>query len=204
MTKWVGKNHHCPTCRNAVSLSDILTVDLRVSEEKVAGVEGDEAMTEEKPSALVLKYGSKPTAVLKYCKEKLLPPGAAGAKMLLFSSHDESLKVMSKTLTDAGIGNVTCLRGDKDIAETIDKFKRVGSRKSILLLNSSDLAAGTNLQCASYVLFLEPAGSNTAAALSIETQAIGRCAIESPVHCVVCSAGRGAHTVIPGHVASGS
>ena len=81
---------------------------------------------------------------------------------------------MSKTLKAEGFPNLTCLQGDQHVAEVMEKFKKSNSNKRILLLNSRDLAAGTNLQCASHVVFLEPAGDNKAAALSIETQAIGR------------------------------
>jgi SNF2 family DNA or RNA helicase len=177
MTKWVGKNRHCPTCRNAVSVSDILSVDLRVKEKEVAKESGDtekEPQTSHNYTAEALKYGSKPAAVLEYCRQKLGSGGGEKDKMLLFSSYNQSLKVMAKTLKDEGFFNLTCLQGDKNVAEIMEEFK-TSKTKRILLLNSCNLAAGTNLQCASHVVFLEPAGDNKAAALSIETQAIGRC-----------------------------
>lgn len=70
---------------------------------------------------------------------------------------------------------VQCLQGDDHVTEVIEQFKKTSNKnKRILLMNSRHLAAGTNLQCASHVVFLEPAGDNKTQALSIETQAIGR------------------------------
>ena len=99
--------------------------------------------------------------MLEYCRQKLAQQDADNevVKMLLFSSYNQSLKVMSKTLEDEGLFNLTCLRGGDNVADVIEEFK-TSKTKRILLMNSCDLAAGTNLQCASHVVFLEPAGGN--------------------------------------------
>ena len=140
-------------------------------EEKEKEAEEGAMPEQRQASQEALRYGSKPAAVLQYCRDKLSEPGT---KMLLFSSYNESLTVLSKTLKEEGFHNLTCLQGDDNVADVMERFKKINSNKRILLMNSRDLAAGTNLQCASHVVFLEPAGDNKVAALSIETQAIGR------------------------------
>jgi SNF2 family DNA or RNA helicase len=117
-------------------------------------------------------YGSKPWKVMQYCRQVLDKDSAA--RILIFSSYDESLKVMSDALQQKHIHSLSCGFSGEKVADTIDRFKAPGCRERVLLMNSNDSAAGTNLQLASYVLFLEPAGIHVSHAVAIETQAIGR------------------------------
>ena len=164
LISWVGQNFNCPTCRAITQPQKIVSVDLRAS-----------SAMEVKPSNVnvsdeVRKYGSKPAAVLAYCKALLEDPEV---KILIFSCYNESLLVMSTIFEDEKIKNIACGLKDEKLAESFDRFKKSTTTR-VLLMNSQISAAGTNLQEANYVIFLEPAGVNKSDALTIETQAVGR------------------------------
>ena len=158
---WVGSNNNCPTCRRDITVNDLTVVDIRAEDEEQP----------EKLSPDVEKYGTKPAKVVEYCKAALQDEDA---RILIFSSYNESLKIMSDTLRLGDVPNLLCGVADAKVADTIERFKEPGCPERIMLLNSNDAAAGTNLQEANYVLFLEPAGMNTSHSVAIETQAIGR------------------------------
>ena len=158
---WVGSNSNCPTCRRDITVSDLTVVDIRAEDEEQP----------EELSPEVEKYGTKPARVVEYCKAAL---NDEETRILIFSSYNESLKIMSDTLRLEALPNLLCGVADAKVADTIERFREPGCPERIMLLNSNDAAAGTNLQEANHVLFLEPAGMNTSHAVAIETQAIGR------------------------------
>lgn len=158
---WVGANKSCPACRKEISTDDLTVVDIR----------SDDEQQPEELSADVEKYGTKPAKVVEYCKTALMDKDA---RILIFSSYNESLKIMADTLRLEGVPNLLCGVADAKVADSIERFKEPECPERIMLLNSNDAAAGTNLQEANHVLFLEPAGMNTSHAVAIETQAIGR------------------------------
>lgn len=160
---WVNQHRNCPTCRKEISSQQISIVD-------ISKVEGASAPVV--PPG-VQKYGTKPWAVLNYCRDALLQDESA--RILVFSSHDESLKILVDSLKMEGISSILCGHAaDLQVSESIARFQAPDCEERILLLSSQNTAAGTNLQMANHVLFLEPAGMNPSHLLSVETQAVGR------------------------------
>ena len=148
-----------------MEVGDIVNVDLRM--------QSTASDTHEPQSPMALKYGSKPAAVLSYIENVLLADRTA--RILLFSSYVESLVIMAETLREENIDSIVCgLEGDEKVSDSISRFQAPQSTTRVLLMNSKNVAAGTNLQIASYVMFLEPAGCNPSEAAMIETQAVGR------------------------------
>lgn len=164
LISWVGNHANCPTCRRSITIKDIDIVDIRAPSEGVA--EGDTMAPE------VAKYGTKPWAVVEYCKQALAADSSN--KILIFSSYDESLKILSDTLSIEGVHNLLCSSVGVNVAEAMERFKEAFCAERVMLLNSTCTGAGTNLQEANYVIFLEPAGYNVSHLLATETQAIGR------------------------------
>ncbi|CAM9237427.1 unnamed protein product, partial [Ectocarpus fasciculatus] len=169
MVSWVARNKHCPSCRKDMCTGDIVHVDLRVDKNPDGALGPEENKLE--ITVDVKQYGSKPASVLSYCKEELKKNDTT--KILLFSSYSESLMVMADALRSEGIENIACGLTEEKVADSVYRFIESTTIR-VLLMNSKNAAAGTNLQVANKVVFLEPSGCNPTDALAIETQAIGR------------------------------
>lgn len=92
---------------HSFSVSHLQVEDKAETQEKEENdVSEEETPVTRQATEEALRYGSKPAAVLAYCREKLYAPGGnRNTKMLLFSSYNESLTVLSKTLTEQGLLN---------------------------------------------------------------------------------------------------
>ena len=142
-------------------------------------------------AALVQTYGTKPAAVLQFVRTTV--EANAAHRVLIFSKFDKSLIHIADTFRDVGLPAVRC-GTDLDPATNVKAIARythgtanaVGEIRGrenettleqearVLLLPCEYAGTGTNLQCTTHVVFLEPPGDNAQHTLSLETQCIGR------------------------------
>ena len=173
MTHWLTRNETCPTCRSVAKVKELVVVDL------ASNMPDETGQCNTNITAEVLQYGSKPAKILEYCIQALKN---AKCKIIIFSQYDECLTVMSKTLHRGGVCNFRCGLTAEPVATTIEKFKQ-SKTNNVILMSSHHTAAGTNIQEANHILFMEPSGISPSDAFAIETQAIGRtCRIGQTEH----------------------
>jgi hypothetical protein len=111
-------------------------------------------------------HGSKPAALVSFLRTVV----ANGEKAIVFSYWHDTLKLVKQTLKKCSLESVFC-EGNQ-MAEALEEFT-TGS-VPIILLSAQSKASGANLQCATHVILLDPAGSSAEHGSTLEEQAIGR------------------------------
>jgi SNF2 family DNA or RNA helicase len=107
-------------------------------------------------------------------------------KIIIFSKYETSLRQMESTFKNNGILTLRCGTDMtcNEIAQNIYQYTKHGNSDgssndnhnnyNVLLLPCEEVGSGTNLQCTTHIIFLEPAGNNASHSLAIENQCIGR------------------------------
>jgi len=97
------------------------------------------------------------------------------AKCIVFCQWEALLQKIAEAFDDFGIKHGRLKGGVHARTRTIAQFKRADSGMDVLLLSLEQSASGTNLTCASHVLFVHPMSAATQEqAVAFELQAIGR------------------------------
>ena len=126
------------------------------------------------PALLGEKFDATPAAKTEALLEQLEPILAAGHKCLVFSQFATLLGILSKTLTDRGIGHLTLTGKTENRQTLVDRFQ-APSTEPVFLLSLKAAGTGLNLTAASYVILLDPWWNPAAEAQAIDrTHRIGQ------------------------------
>ena len=117
-------------------------------------------------NALAQQHGSKPAALVRFLRSVV----ADKEQVIVFSYWHDTLKLIGQTLTSCGLSFVFC-HADM-MADALAQFS--AGTVPILLLSAQSKASGANLQCATHVVLLDPAGQSAKHGSTLEEQAIGR------------------------------
>ena len=112
------------------------------------------------------KYGSKPAALIRFLEAR-----SNDEKVIVFSYWHDTLKLIQTTLRRNKLNSVFCDKG-RQMSQALTEVTSGDVR--ILLLSAESKASGANLQVASHVVLLDPAGSSAEHGSALEEQAIGR------------------------------
>jgi Helicase conserved C-terminal domain len=123
---------------------------------------------EDENDALAAMHGSKPAALVRF----LQTVTAKGEQVIVFSYWHDTLKLIGHTLSRCGLRSVFCCGHGAAMALALQEFTTNAS--PILLLSAKSKASGANLQCATHVVLLDPAGSSAEHGSTLEEQAVGR------------------------------
>ena len=117
---------------------------------------------------LAKTHGSKPAALVHYLREAQ----EKGESCIVFSYHHDTLRLVRRTLSKCGLQSCFCDGSSHAMSKALADF--TSGAVSILLLSAQAKASGANLQCATHVVLLDPAGSSAEHGAALEQQAIGR------------------------------
>jgi len=147
-----------------------LETRIEALEETVKSGGGNNTKNMSEDEELAARNGSKCAALIKYLWEV----EDRGESTIVFSYWHDTLALVYKSLTqNAGLEVAHCTsKWGKAMSNTIAKF--TSGEKKILLLSAQAKASGANLQCATNVVLLDPAGSSAEHGATLEQQAIGR------------------------------
>ena len=99
-------------------------------------------------------------------------------RIIVFSQWDNMLNLLSKTLSENGVGNSIVKGNVWTRNSAITKFKngvnKLGEDNKVIMLSLTNAASGTNLTEASHIFFIEPIDASRKEIRAIEGQAIGR------------------------------
>jgi len=124
-------------------------------------------MTEDEE--LVARNGSKTTALIRHLREIR----CMGKKAIVFSYWHDVLSLVHRSLRTNGLDVAFCNgRTSNMMTKAIHEF--TSGDALILLLSAEVKALGTNLQAATNIVLLDPAGDSAEHGANLETQAIGR------------------------------
>ncbi|KAL3942391.1 MAG: hypothetical protein SGARI_000285 [Bacillariaceae sp.] len=115
---------------------------------------------------LALQHGSKPAALVR----QLQKIAKDGEQTIVFSYWHDTLKLVQRTLIKCGIESVFC--DGRQTANALSDF--TSGKVHVILLSAQSKASGANLQCATHVVLLDPAGQSAEHGSTLEEQAIGR------------------------------
>jgi uncharacterized protein YccT (UPF0319 family) len=111
-------------------------------------------------------HGSKPAALVRHLRKVV----ENDEKTIVFSYWHDTLKLIKRTLNKCGLSSVFC--EGHQTSKALLEFT-TGS-VPIILLSAQSKASGANLQCATHVILLDPAGSSAEHGSTLEEQAVGR------------------------------
>ena len=115
---------------------------------------------------LASTHGSKPAALVRFLRQV----EEKGEQAIVFSYWHDTLRLVQLTLKRCNLPSSFC-DGDK-MSQALTDF--CSGKVSILLLSAQAKASGANLQCATHVVLLDPAGASAEHGAALEQQAIGR------------------------------
>jgi len=118
--------------------------------------------------SLAAKHGSKPAALVRF----LQAVTQNGEQVIVFSYWYDTLKLIGNTLRLCGLHSVFCGGSGNAMSDALRDF--TSGAAPIILLSAQSKASGANLQCATQVVLLDPAGSSPEHGSTLEEQAIGR------------------------------
>ena len=118
--------------------------------------------------SLAAKHGSKPAALVRF----LQAVTQNGEQVIVFSYWFDTLKLIGNTLRHCGLHSVFCGGSGNAMSDALRDF--TSGAAPIILLSAQSKASGANLQCATQVVLLDPAGSSPEHGSTLEEQAIGR------------------------------
>lgn len=117
---------------------------------------------------LAARHGSKSAALIKHLQKI----DEAGERTIVFSYWHDTLALVNRSLKKVGLSVAFCDGTSRSMSRAITDFTT--GEVSILLLSAQAKASGANLQCATNVVLLDPAGSSAEHGATLEQQAIGR------------------------------
>lgn len=125
------------------------------------------------PTGLELQYGAKPAALVRFLRE--LHAREPGAKTIVFSMWHDVLRLVFQTLRRCGLRAAILDGGRDQLKAALDAFCEGGAGGTdVLLMSAKAKASGANLQVATHVVLLDPAGLTAEHGAALEAQAIGR------------------------------
>ena len=125
-------------------------------------------ISKQERNVLAQAHGSKPASLIQFLTKVV----ENGERAIVFSYWHDTLKLVGKTLTKCGLPSVFCGGTGDDMSRALGAF--TSGDVSIILLSAASKASGANLQCATHVVLLDPAGSSAEHGSALEEQAIGR------------------------------
>ena len=161
--------HTCVTKKNSllVERSNLVTRIMALEETVKVGGNITRGMTEDEE--LVARNGSKTAALIRHLREIR----CMGEKTIVFSYWHDVLSLVHRSLRTNGLDVAFCNgRTGNMMTKAIQEF--TSGEASILLLSAEVKASGANLQVATNVVLLDPAGDSAEHGANLETQAIGR------------------------------
>jgi SNF2 family DNA or RNA helicase len=160
-------NDQNKTLANVEKQEDELKHRIQTLTEAAAVAERDNGSAEsEGNDAMAAKHGSKPAALVRHL-QKLIKKGH---QTIVFSYWHDTLKLIQATLKKCDIPSVFC--DGRHTAEALSVF--TSGNVKVILLSAQSKASGANLQCATHVALLDPAGQSAEHGSTLEEQAIGR------------------------------
>jgi hypothetical protein len=137
--------------------------------EQTVKIGGDVTRGMTEAEQLVARNGSKTAALIQHLREIW----DKGEKTIVFSYWHDALSLVHKSLRSNGLDVVFCNgKTGNMMTKVIQEF--TSGTASILLLSAEVKASGANLQVATNVILLDPAGASADHGANLETQAIGR------------------------------
>ena len=124
------------------------------------------ANADEEIDELAWAHGSKCAALVRYLR------GLDGEKAIIFSMWHDTLRLVARTLGKCGLMCVLCDGRAEQMSDALEGF--TNGDTAVLLLSARVAASGANLQVASHVILLDPAGHTAAHGAALERQAVGR------------------------------
>lgn len=154
----------CPMCKADLKGKKLLSVNSKAVKPEV-----------NKKNPLIEKYGSKLGKLISVIRHLT---SNDDNRIIVFSQWDNMLNLLSKTLSENGVGN-SIVKGNVWARNSaISKFKngvnKLGGENKVIMLSLSNAASGTNLTEASHIFFIEPIDASRKEIRAIEGQAIGR------------------------------
>ncbi|KAL7540970.1 hypothetical protein ACHAXR_010525 [Thalassiosira sp. AJA248-18] len=144
-----------------------LAVRINALEETVKVGNTTKDMTEDEE--LKARNGSKCAALIEYLWEV----EEKGESTIVFSYWHDTLALVNRSLKNNDLDVAFCNgRTGAAMSKVISDF--TSGEKKILLLSAQAKASGANLQCATNVVLLDPAGSSAEHGATLEQQAVGR------------------------------
>lgn len=117
---------------------------------------------------LAARHGSKSAALIRHL-QKL---EESGEQTIVFSYWHDTLRLVWNSLRKCKLSASFCNGSGRAMSTAITDF--TSGEVSILLLSAQAKASGANLQCATNVILLDPAGKSAEHGSTLEQQAIGR------------------------------
>ena len=115
---------------------------------------------------LASTHGSKPATLVR-----ILPDiQENGKQAIVFSYWHDTLRLVQRTLQRCNLPSAFC--DGLNMSRALVDF--TSANASFLLLSAQAKASGANLQCATHVILLDPAGSSAEHGAALEQQAIER------------------------------
>lgn len=158
----------CPVCKEKIHINDVYRINEDPNAEK----------KEKKDSVnpLIFKYGTKLAKLTTLCKQIL---ENKNNKIIVFSSFDKLLHMISKVLKQNEIPNVFCQGNVHQRSLAIMSFQKNDlkikkDRPRVIMLSTEHSASGTNLTEATHIIFMEPISGTKEEIMTTENQAIGR------------------------------
>jgi SNF2 family DNA or RNA helicase len=154
----------CPMCKTNLSGKEIININAKQKEK-----------TEFCDNPLIQKYGAKLGKLISLIRHIT---SDENNRIIVFSQWDNMLSLISKSLSENGVGN-SIIKGNVWARNSaISKFKNginnMGGDNKVIMLSLSNSASGTNLTEATHIFFVEPINSTKEEYKAIEGQAIGR------------------------------
>ena len=148
------------------TLSAATTTTIMAKQEGGATSSLQKSTLHEEQQDLAQRHGSKPAALVQFLKAL-----KQEEQVIVFSYWHDTLKLVQQTLRKCGL---QCAFLDQFNAKALEQFTL--GQVPILLLSAQAQASGANLQCATHVVLMDPAGSSAEHGSTLEEQAIGRAA----------------------------
>jgi SNF2 family DNA or RNA helicase len=154
----------CPMCKTNLSGKEIININAKQKEK-----------TEFCDNPLIQKYGAKLGKLISLIRHIT---SDENNRIIVFSQWDNMLSLISKSLSENGVGN-SIIKGNVWARNSaISKFKNginnMGGDNKVIMLSLSNSASGTNLTEATHIFFVEPINGTKEEYKAIEGQAIGR------------------------------
>ena len=155
----------CPMCKANLKGTEIIKINkTNIKKENL-----------DKGNPLINKYGSKLGKLISIIRHLT---SNDDNRIIVFSQWDNMLKLLSKTLSENGVGN-SIVKGNVWARNSaISNFKKgvnkLGGDNKVIMLSLTNAASGTNLNEATHIFFIEPIDATLDEIKAIEGQAIGR------------------------------
>lgn len=154
----------CPMCKTNLSGKEIININTKQKDKK-----------EDCSNPLIQKYGAKLGKLISLIRHIT---SDENNRIIVFSQWDNMLSLISKSLSENGVGNSVIKGNVWSRNSAISKFKKginnMGGDNKVIMLSLSNSASGTNLTEATHIFFVEPINASKEEYKAVEGQAIGR------------------------------